>query len=151
MPTVRRLEKADLAMVRIRGEGIAAALFPEMIPDIAKEHETLRQLCADPKHYVGAIGDTGDPEAVLVARTGDNLWATKQHATILLWYSHKPGSSIALLRDFRNWVRTQKHIALAGFMDDFGLDLRMRPLLQRVGFRRRGGAYVYFPPRGAKR
>ena len=147
---IRGIELEDLPMVRIRAEGLAAGYYPELIPDVAAEHSLLRELATNTQHYARAIGKVGDPEAVLLARTGNNLWATHKHATVLLWYSRSPGAGAKLLRDFRDWVKVQKRMVLAGFTDDFGLDDRVVALLRRTGFIQRGGVHVYFP-RGEKK
>ncbi len=147
---IRAVETADLPVIRAAGEALAVKLYPELIPAIDKEVDLLRQLATDTTQYAKAVGKPGEPRAVLVAKTGDNLWATRRHATILLWYSEIPGAGAALLRDFREWVRGQKSMALAGLMDDFGFDDRLKKLLQREEFVERGGAYVFFP-RGALR
>lgn len=141
---------ADLPAIRIAGEKLAAEYYPELIPDIGKEVALLQQWVADTTQYTRCVGGSGHPDAVLIAKTGDNAWATRKHATIMLWYSAKPGAGAALLRDFREWVRGQKQIALAGFMDDFGVRHGLRRLVTRAGFEQRGGAYCFFP-RGSKK
>lgn len=141
---------ADLASVRMKGEAIAAGYYPEMIPDVGREHDLLASMFQDSSHYTKCVGPKEAPEAVLIARSGDNLWALRRHATVLLWYSGKPGAGFKLLRDFKSWVAGQKQMVLAGFMDDFGMDARMVAPLRRAGFIQRGCAYVHFP-RGAKR
>lgn len=142
---IRGIELVDLPMIRIRAEGLAAGYYPEFIPDIAREHGLLRELATGNRHYAKAIGLSGDPEAVLMAHEGDNLWATQRHATVLVWYSRTPGAGAKLLRDFVRWARGQKHLVVAGFMDDFDMDARVAVLLRRVGFIQRGGAHVLFP------
>lgn len=141
---------ADLASVRMKGEAIAAGYYPELIPDIGREHDLLKTMFQDSSHYARCIGPKEAPEAALIAHSSDNVWALHRHATILLWYSDKPGAGYKLLRDFRSWVSGQKKMILAGFMDDFGMDARMVAVLRRAGFIQRGCAYVHFP-RGPKK
>lgn len=142
---IRGLDVKDLPAVRIAAETLAAKLYPELIPAIDRTHAMLRDIKADPRHYARVIGAIGDPDAVLLAQTGDNLWALRRHATILLWHSVKPGAGYALLTDFVKWVKGQKHVVVAGFVDDFGMDDRVVVALRRVGFIQRGGAHVLFP------
>ncbi len=141
---IRGMEIKDLPAVRIAGEALAAKMYPELIPDVGREHELLKSLCSDTRQYARVIGEVGDPDAVLIARTGDNIWALRRHATVMMWHSVKPGAGFALLRDFVKWVDGQKHVAVAGFIDDFGMDVRMVAVLRRAGFVQRGGAYMYF-------
>lgn len=147
---IRGIDKADLPTIRVKAEVLAAEYYPELIPDIGKEVELLQRWCEDSSHYTKCVGEVGNPSAVLVAKVGDNVWATRKHAAIVLWYSEKPGAGTALLRDFRGWVKQQKSIVLAGVMDDFGWDARLISLMRREGFEQRGGAYCFFP-RGAKK
>ncbi len=142
---IRGIETKDLPAIRIAGEALAARLYPEFIPDIAREHAMLSDLRTNTLHYARVIGEIGDPDAVLIARTGDNLWALRRHATILLWHSVKPGAGYALLRDFVKWAKNQKHVVAIGFIDDFGMDVRMVAVLRRVGFIKRGGMHILFP------
>jgi hypothetical protein len=135
----------DLPAIRIAAEALAAGLYPELIPAVDRTHELLKETHMNSQHYARVIGEVGDPDAVLVARTGDNLWALRRHATILLWHSVKPGAGYVLLRDFVKWVKGQKHIVVAGFIDDFDMDARIAVALRRAGFIQRGGAHVYFP------
>ena len=142
---IRGLEIKDIPAVRVAAEALAAELYPELIPDAGRTHELLREAVTSTQHYARAIGDVGDPDAVLIARTGGNLWALRRHATIVLWHSVKPGAGYALLRDFVKWVKGQKHVVLAGFIDDFEMDVRMVAMLRRAGFIQRGGTFVFFP------
>jgi hypothetical protein len=142
---IRGLDLKDLPAVRVAAETLAAKMYPELIPAVDREHELLRDLCLGTNHYARVIGEVGDPDAVLLAQTGDNLWAARRHATILLWHSVKPGAGYALLTDFVKWVKGQKHVVVAGFIDDFDMDARIAVLLRRAGFIQRGGAHVYFP------
>ena len=129
---------------------MAGEFYPEMIPDIDRMDALLRQLRADTTQYARVVGPVGAPTAVLTTHTSGNLWASRKHSTVLLWYADRPGEGFALLKDFRQWVRDQKSITLAGFMDDFGIDARLVAALRRFGFIQRGGCYAYFP-RGAKK
>jgi hypothetical protein len=135
----------DLPAIRIAAEALAAGMYPELIPAVDQEVMLLREMMLGDQHYARVIGNLGDPDAVLIARTGTNLWATKKHATVLLWHSVKPGAGYALLRDFVQWVKTQKHVTVAGLFDDFDMDARIAVLLRRAGFIKRGGAWLYLP------
>ncbi len=130
---------------------IAASLYPELISDIDKVHWLVRDF-ATGGHYARVIGPLGEPRAVLLARVGNNEWAMKKHARIVMWYSEIPGAGATLLRDFRRWVDGEKsQVILAGFNADWvTLDDRPLKLAARVGFKLRGdGGYYYFP-RGRK-
>jgi hypothetical protein len=147
LPTVE-----DGPMLRAKAQIYAATMYPELIPDIEKIHWLVRTATNETEtNYARAVGPVGSPQAAILTRTENNLWAMKKNASVLLWYSEIPGAGAMLLRGFRDWVKAQKHIVLAGFEADW-VQVDNRPLLlaERIGFKRRGdGGYVYFP-RGAK-
>ncbi len=147
---IRRLETADLPNVRGRAEHFAVDYYPELISDIQKEHDLLREAVASTHYYSGVVGKPGEPKAVLIAKVSENLWSLRKHAAMLLWYSDLPGAGYKLLRDFRDWVKTQKHVVAAGFVDDFAMNDSTSRMLTRAGFTKRGGAYFFYP-RGAKK
>jgi hypothetical protein len=142
---IRGLHTEDFPQVRLRGETIACEYYPELIADLGREHALLSEARDSGDWYARVIGPKGNPYAALIARSGGNLWATRKHATVLLWYSTVPGQGMRLMRDFRDWARQQKGMVLAGFMDDFDMDQRIGKALKRAGFTQRGGAYAYFP------
>jgi hypothetical protein len=148
---VRKLEMADSPVVRRRAGELAALMYPELIEDVDRTHTLLAELRQNSAHYAYVIGPHGHPRAALLASTGDNVWATRRHATILLWYSDIPGAGAVLMRNFRHWVLQHKQIAVAGLIADCMINVRALDLMERLGFQRRGrGAWVLFP-RGAKR
>ena len=140
---IRGMQRADEPFIRGAAETLAARLYPELIPDMGKEIELLRR--AD---YSKVIGEVGRPHSALIALTSNNVWATRRHATVALWYGEKTGG-LRLLWDFKRWVREQ-NILVGAFMDDFGMSSAPHNLLVWTGFEQRGGAYMYFP-KGSKR
>lgn len=142
----------DGPMLRARAQTYAATMYPELIPDIEKLHWLVRSATNEKEaSYSRVVGRPGEPQAALLTRTENNLWAMKKHAIILLWYSDIPGVGATLLRGFRDWVRTQKQIVLAGFDADWvQLDERPLQLAERIGFRRRGAGGFFYFPRGSK-
>jgi hypothetical protein len=143
----RPLEIADGALIRAKAQRMAVVMYPELIPDIEKIHWLVRSATTEMSHYARTVGAVGEPKAVLIARVNPNLWAMKKHATILLWYSELPGGGATLLREFRDWVKEQGNIVMAGFEADWiAFDERPFQLAERIGFKRRGeGAFIYFP------
>ena len=131
---------------------MAATLYPELIPDIEKINWLLRNCIQDQTHYSRVVGPVGEPQGAILTHTGNNEWAMKKHAKIILWYSDIPGAGAALLRGFRDWVKGQaKTIVLAGFDADWVVeDVRTLALAERIGFRCRGAGGYFFFPRGAK-
>jgi hypothetical protein len=150
---IARLPKAeDGPLLRAKVQIYAATMYPEFVPDIEKIHWLVRSCTNESKtHYCRVVGAPGAPKAAILTRTQENLWAMKKNAAILLWYSDIPGMGAMLLRGFRDWVRTEKHVVAAGFSADWiSMDDRPLMLADRIGFKRRGdGGFFYFP-RGSK-
>lgn len=142
----------DGPMLRAKAQIYAATMYPELIPDIEKIHWLVRAATNESEtHYAQVVGPLGSPQAALLARVENNVWAMRKSAAILLWYSEVPGAGAMLLRRFRDWVKAQKQVVIAGFAADW-VQVDERPLLlaERIGFKRRGeGGYFLFP-RGRK-
>src|ERR1700693_5850858 len=95
-------------------------MYPELVPDIDKIHYIIRAATHESEaNYSRVVGPVGSPQAALLTRTSNNLWAMKKHAVVLLWYSELPGAGAMLLRGFRDWVKGQKQIVIAGFSADW--------------------------------
>lgn len=148
LPTVE-----DGPMLRAKAQMYAATMYPEFIPDIEKIHWLVRAATYEKDaHYSRVVGPEGQPQAALLTRVENNLWAMKKHAVVLLWYSEIPGMGATLMRGFRDWVLERKqHILLAGFDADWlHFDDRPLKLAERIGFKRRGEGGYFFFPRGSK-
>ena len=145
---IRKPAIEDGSLLIAHAQKYAATAYPELIPDVEKVHWLVRKATQETESsYSRVIGPLGTPQAAILTLTQNNLWAMKKHATILLWYSEIPGAGATLLRGFRDWVKSEKHIVLAGFHADW-LSFDERPLLlaERIGFSRRGaGGFFYFP------
>ena len=143
---IRVPDVADAGLLSAKAQTYAATMYPELIPDIEKIHWLVRDCTHQPNvHYSRVMGKPGEPTAAILTRTENNLWAMKKHASVVLWYSEIPGAGAALLRGFRNWVKTQKHVVMAGFNADWVMaDARPLMLAHRIGFTKRGeGMYVF--------
>jgi hypothetical protein len=146
---IRNMETADVPAVRRCADAMAAALYPELISDPDRQNDLLMKAKNDSSWYARVVGEKGNPASVLVARTGDNVWASRQHAAIMLWYGEF-GNGVLLLRNFVHWVKEQKRIVMAGWCDDFGVDAKTRNSFLKNGFILRGGTFLCLP-RGSKK
>lgn len=144
---IRRLDSKDMPWVEMQSDQMAATLYPELISDWDKRRSLLAHARTNPIWYARVVGPVGKPEAVLIARTGDNLWASRKHSAIMLWFSQGGGHGVKLLRDYRDWVQSQKGIVFAGWVDDYGISNTTRNSFSRNGFVQRGGMYVFVPQR----
>lgn len=150
---IRRLESKDCARVRQCGSALASEYYPELIMDIDKAHQIVHDFVGDETHYAFVCGEPGTPTAALLARRNAGVWCTKPTAAVMLWYSEVPGEGASLLRHFRDWVKEDGRIIMAGWCEDYVIRVheayRIQQIASRVGFQRRGGAFLYFP-KGAK-
>jgi len=132
------MKREDEYFVRGTAETFAARMYPEFIPDLGKGIDLLRRA-----EYRRVIGEVGKPHSALVAITSHNVWATRRHASVLLWYGEKTGG-LSLLRDFKRWVAEQ-NLLVAAVTDDHGMATNARAVLRATGFEQRGGTFMYFP------
>lgn len=109
-----------------------------------RAYEALTQAIGNRKHFAWVVEENGGVHGMLVALTGDNLWAQRMNSNIVAWVSQVPGEGLALLREYRNWVRSRRGIKVAGMCVDSRNPDPVRTILRRVGFEDRGGANYLF-------
>jgi len=113
-------------------------------PDKDRMQKVIIETISAPSHLALVDEEDGQIRAVLLAMSGDNLWAQRKFANVMLWWSDKPGSGAKLLRRFRDWVTSRRAVKVAGFAPDIDLDERTYKLMEHLGFQRSGGAYLLF-------
>jgi hypothetical protein len=118
--------------------------FPRLAAERVKISRTAVAAISSKQHFCWVAEDEGKVQGVLVGLTGDNLWASGQHTSIVLWVSKIPNGGAALLRRFKKWLQARKAIVLAGMTPDRDIDQRALRLLERIGFLRSGGSYLLF-------
>lgn len=123
-----------------------AEMYENLIPDQKKIRLGMRQAISSAKHFCWVDEDIdGDVGAVLIGLSSDNLWAQRQNCFVALWYSHIANSGRKLLVKFKEWVESRRIIRVAGFVHDTDeMDQRVFLLLDRMGFKRRGGTYLFY-------
>jgi hypothetical protein len=84
------------------------------------------------------------PTGVLVGLSSENTWAERQSCHAMLWVADIPGDGARLLREFRDWIHSRRAIKVAGFAPDIDVDPRTWALVERIGFKRYGGAYLLY-------
>ena len=118
-----------------------AQMYP-LKPDRDKIRRVIVESISAKMNFCMVDSQGGRLVAVLVSLTGKNLWAQRQFSNVVLWWSEKPGSGVALLRRFRDWVLARRAIKVAGFAPDVDLDERTLMVMEYCGFHRRGGSYL---------
>lgn len=113
-------------------------------PDLENMKALITDAISSAKHYCYVVEHEGRVSGVLAGLTSNNLWAQRQNCNITLWVSKVPGAGAALLRGFRDWVKSRRAIKVAGMCPDLELDPRALQLAERIGFKRHGGAYLLY-------
>lgn len=122
-----------------------AERYPRLKPDRDKIRALGTDAISAARHYaLVAERDDGYVDGVLVAFTTENAWAQRHSSQVMLWWSQIPGAGAAMLRQFRDWVKSRRAIRVAGFAPDLELDPRILKLAERIGFQRHGGAYLLY-------
>lgn len=140
---IRSMNWADKHTVFDKAKDLAAAMYPQLRIDVKRVSDQLE----NPSRfdYAKVVQYEGAVRGALIARVGPNLWAQRDHAAILLWYCNLPGGGAKLLRNFREWVSSTRRIRVAGFAHDtVHMNTTMLKLAERVGFKRNGGAYLFY-------
>lgn len=113
-------------------------------PDKDRMQKMIIEMISTKAHFSMVDEEDGEIVAVLGAMVGDNMWAQRKFASVVLWWSKKPGRGAALLRRFKAWVKERRAIRVAGFAPDLDLEPRTLLLFEKLGFTRHGGAYLYY-------
>lgn len=142
---IRNMLTGDRHVIFERAKALAELMYPALKVDIKKINDELEAIGRYEYAKVVARRENCAVEGCLIARTAPNLWAQRNHAAIVLWYSDLPGGGVALLRDFRQWVQSSRKIRLAGFAHDSEyMAPEMLKLVERVGFKEHGGSYMLY-------
>ena len=137
---IRPATLADLEQILAIATEAAEEMYPRMRPDPLKMKALGVDAISAARHYALVTErEDGYIDGVLIAFTTNNAWAQRQNAQVMLWIS---GS--AMLREFRNWVKSRRAIKVAGFAPDVELDPRVLALAERIGFKRHGGSYLLY-------
>jgi hypothetical protein len=121
-----------------------AEKYPLLRRDAPKMNDLFTDVVSAARHYSLVAEQNGEVKGVLLAFTVNNAWAQRQSCGVMLWVSMIPGAGAAMLRQFRDWIKSRRAIKVAGFAPDVDLDPRVWKLAERIGFQRHGGAYLLY-------
>ena len=129
-------------------EGIAAfesLKYPDLLIDPKKVRKVLTTAISSPSHFAWVSEGKDGVEGALIAVSSDNLWAQRQNCLITFWTSAIVGDGRRLMKEFLKWVDTRRIIRVAGIVPDNNeTDPRVWKLMERLGFKRYGGAYLIY-------
>lgn len=110
--------------------------------DRDKIWEGLAEAISAPRHFAWVAVIDKKVTGVLIALTGDNLWAQRMNSNVVAWVAHTPGTGASLMRQFIKWVKSRRAIKVAGMAIDCEVDERVWPLAQRLGYKRCNGTLL---------
>lgn len=131
----RRAKLADVKdIVEIAVESVSRNPLPvkidrEAMADMARQ-------CINPAHFMWVAEEDGKVVAAVAAHVAPGFWFEKLQASVLLYYTRKPGAGLPLLREFARWIKSRSGIKLAIFELEPDVDPRLVRFLKRLGFAR---------------
>lgn len=141
---IRDATRADRSVLTLIAK-VQAKRYPHLKADVEKIHEVVTEAIDNPGHYCRVWVDGEETiRGTLLALTSPHLWAQRKTSQIVAWYANKPGAGAAILRDYREWVKSGRFIKVAGMTPDLDLDPRVLKIAERVGFTRHGGAFLLY-------
>jgi hypothetical protein len=141
--SIRRATKQDEKAIFAFCKYEAERRYPQMKADVEKIVGGVRMVVRDSAHFAWvSVNTAGAVTGVLLAVTGDNLWAQRKYANVVIWVSRLGGDGAALLRQFKKWVQAGRAIRVAGLLPDCDVDPRALKLAQRIGFKEQGRAFI---------
>lgn len=143
---IRPATLADLETVLGIAEAEAAIRYPRLKSDTGKMRKVLIQIISSAKHFCWVSVTRDDAvTGAIVAITNENLWAQRQSSNVIMWVSDIPGDGMKLLRALRGWITDRRAVKVVGFAPDTNdVDPRVWNLAERLGFKRYGGAYLFY-------
>jgi hypothetical protein len=99
--------------------------------------------CMNPAHFNWVAEVDGKVEACVIAQVCEGFWFHKLQASVLLYYTRKPGAGLPLLRELSRWVKNRSGIKLAICELEPNVDPRLLKFLKRLGFDRESTNLVY--------
>jgi hypothetical protein len=128
----------DLAMFETR-------TYLELKPDAKKIRKGIVMAISSAKHFCWVSENGAGLKGALIGLSSENLWAQRQNCIVALWKSEIVGDGRRLMKEFLKWVDTRRIIRVAGIVPDNNeTDPRVWKLMERLGFRRYGGAYLIY-------
>lgn len=125
---------------------IEAQKYPKLLIDPKKVRKLLTMAISSAKHFCWVSVDEKDyPTGALVGVSSENLWAQRQNCIVSFWKAEIVGDGRRLMKEFLKWVDTRRIIRVAGIVpDNDQTDPRVWKLMERLGFRKYGGAYLVY-------
>ena len=129
-------------IVELAMESVASDPLP-VKPDPAAMRETALALVGNRSQFVWVAEEGGVVVACVGVSCSRGFWFHGWQASMLLFWSRRPGAGIALLRRLAEWIRERPIIKLAVIECEPKVDPRAIKFLKRLGFSRESTNLVY--------
>ena len=130
------------AIVDLAVESVSRSPLPVVI-DRQAMAAMAEQLIPGRQHFAWVGEEDGKVVAAVGAQVSAGWWFQRNQASVLMFYSRRPGHGIALLREFARWVKSRPTIKMALFSLEHDADPRIGLLLQRLGFSLQNPQFTY--------
>lgn len=131
----RRAKLSDVKdIVEIAVESVSRDPLPLKIDREAMA--AMARECINPAHFLWVAEEDGKVVAAVAAHVSPGFWFHKLQASVLLYYTRKPGAGLPLLREFARWIKSRSAIKLAIFELEPDADPRLVKFLKKLGFER---------------
>jgi hypothetical protein len=119
----------EIAVESVSRDPLPVKIDREAMAAMARE-------CMNPAHFMWVAEEDGKVVAAVAAHVSPGFWFQKLQASVLLYYTRKPGAGLPLLREFARWVKSRSAIKIAVFELEPGVDPRLVRFLKKLGFGR---------------
>jgi hypothetical protein len=124
---------------------IEASKYDKLLADRDKIRAGITSAISSAKHFCWVSEDDGRVNGAIVALSSKNMWAQRDNCIVALWKSVVVGDGRKMMREFLKWVDARRIIRVAGIVPDNNhVDPLVWSLMERLGFRKYGGAYLLY-------
>ena len=136
MGGVREATSTDVPdLVRLGQMALRADPAPKARISTQKLQDLARACVGDTNNYSWVSEIDGEVVAGLCALVHEQLVYERKQASVVQFYTTRPGEGIKLIRHFLKWARAQRKIKCIVFSIETNADPRIQVLLRRLGMK----------------
>ena len=140
---IRPATRLDIAaIIDLAMESVARDALP-VKPDPQAMRDTANALIGNRSQFVWVTEEDGVVVACVGAMCSRSFWFHGWQASMLLFWSRRPGAAVPLLRRFAAWVKERPIIKTAVIECEPVIDARAIRFLKKLGFSRESANLVY--------
>jgi hypothetical protein len=124
---------------------IEASKYDRLLADRKKIRAGITSAISSAKHFCWVSEEDGRVNGALVAVSSKNMWAQRDNCIVALWKACVVGDGRKMMKEFLKWIDARRIIRVAGVVPDSNhVDPLVWSLVERLGFRKCGGAYLLY-------